>query len=132
MKPYKWTDDRTKVSIIADRAAGLTVREIAKYDMHANTVSRVCRQFAKDDPRTEYAQGILSGYRERLKSGAVKAVESGLDHPDDPYKRGNLGVQVLKGLGEFEQEKTSVHIANLMASVPEQWRSRYVVNDDAS
>src|SRR5262249_33920226 len=129
-KPYKWTDIKTQQAIFADRSAGLTVRQIAeKYGVHANTVSSICKKFAKEDPRTELAQGLLSGCRDRLEVKAVKAVESGLDCSDNPYKAGNLGVSVLKGLGVFNDESFNVHINQLFNSVPPEWRERYLVTN---
>src|SRR5262249_35240318 len=129
-KPYKWTDIKTQQAIFADRSAGLTVRQLAeKYGVHANTVSSICKKFAKEDPRTELAQGLLSGCRDRLEVKAVKAVESGLDCGDNPYKAGNLGVSVLKGLGVFNDESVNVHINQLFNSVPPEWRERYLVTN---
>ena len=99
---YKWTNPRTQTAIVSDKAAGLTVRQIAaKYDVSLNTVSRVVRRFKDAEPRTELANGVAEGYRERLKSKAIVAIESGLDYDADPYKRAHLGVKVLEGTGEF-------------------------------
>src|SRR5215831_1366682 len=94
IKPYKWTDFKTQQAIFADRSAGLTVRQVGeKYGVHPNTVVSICKKFAREDPRTELAQGLLSGSRDRLEVKAVSAVENGLDCRQDPYKAGNLGVE---------------------------------------
>src|SRR5262245_25487225 len=128
---YRWTDPKTQQAIFADRSAGLTVRQLAeKYGVHANTVSSICKKFAKEDPRTELAQGLLSGCRDRLESKAVRALEDGLDCTDNPYKRGNLGATTLKGLGVFNDDGVHVHMNQLINSVPEEWRDRYLVSSE--
>jgi len=128
---YRWTDPKTQQAIFADRSAGLTVRQVAeKYGVHPNTVVSICKKFAKEDPRTELAQGLLSGCRDRLEVKAVKAVESGLDCTDSPYKAGNLGVSVLKGLGVFNDESVNVHVNQMFNSVPPEFRSRYIVSSE--
>ena len=75
-------------------------------------------------------QGRVSGRRDRLEVKAVRAVEDGLDCEDNPYKRGNLGATVLKGLGVFNDESVHLHINQLINSVPEEWRDRYLVSSE--
>src|SRR5215831_15925975 len=126
IKPYKWTDFKTQQSIFADRSADLTVRQVAeKYGVHPNTVVSICKKFAKEDPRTELAQGLLSGCRDRLEVKAVKAVESGLDCTENPYRRGSLGVSVLKGLGVFNDDSVHVHMNQLINACPPEWREEF-------
>jgi len=128
---YRWTDPKTRQAIFADRSAGLTVRQVAeKYGVHPNIVVSVCKKFAKEDPRTELAQGLLSGCRDRLEVKAVLAVENGLDCTENPYRRGNLGVSVLKGLGVFNDDGVHVHMNQLINSVPAEWRDRYIVSSE--
>src|SRR5215831_7754486 len=128
---YRWTDFKTQQSIFADRSAGLTVRQVAeKYGVHPNTVVSICKKFAKEDPRTELAQGLLSGCRESLAVKAVAALESGLDCTDNPYKRGNLGATTLKGLGVFNDDGVHVHMNQLINSVPAEWRDQYIVSSE--
>ena len=132
---YRWTDPKTRQSIFADRSAGLTVRQVAeKYGVHFNTVVSICKKFAEEDPRTELAQGLLSGCRDRLEVKAVRALEDGLDCTDNPYKRGNLGVSTLRGLGVFNDESLHVHVNQLINACPPEWRERYglVTNDSAT
>src|SRR5262249_27829914 len=135
LKPYTWTDPKTCQGIFADRSAGLTVQQLAdKYNVHPNTVSRILRKFAKENPRTELAQGLLSGCRDRLESKAVRAVEDGLDCAENPYRRGNLGVSVLKGLDVFNDESIHVHMNQLINACPPEWREEFglVTNDCAT
>ena len=132
-KPYTWTDPKTCQAIFADRSAGLTLQQLAdKYNVHPNTVSRIVRKFAKENPQTELAQGLLSGCRDRLEVKAVRAVENGLDCGDNPYKAGNLGVSVLKGLGVFNDDSVHVHVNQLFDSIPPEWRERYLVTNDSA
>ena len=76
------------------------------------------KEFKGSCPRAELSKD-LSHYREKLKGKAITAVENGLDCPDDPYKQGNLGVQVLKGLGEFNGDNPKGDSLNiLIANMP--------------
>ena len=59
-----------------------------------------------------------------MKVKAVAAVNAGLDHPEDPYKRATIGNQALIGLGEFRTEQPNVSV--LVATLPADWRARYI------
>jgi len=59
-------------------------------------------------------------------------LESGLDCTDNPYKAGNLGVSVLKGLGVFNDDGVHVHVNQLFDSIPPEWRERYLVTNDSA
>ena len=99
-----------KQSIVADRASGMKIKDIAKkHGLHRITVGKVIKQFKRDAPSSMLANPV-GDYKERLKGKPVVAVEDGLECSVDPYKRGGLGVQVLKGIGEFEGEKPLVGI----------------------
>ena len=67
------------------------------------------KEFKRDVPASALANPV-GDYKERLKGKAVVAVEDGLECSVDPYKRCGLGVQVLKGIGEFEGENPLVGI----------------------
>jgi hypothetical protein len=99
-----------KQSIVADRVSGMKIKDIAKkHGLHRITVGKVIKQFKRDAPASMLANPV-GDYKERLKGKAIGAVENGLECPVDPYKRGGLGVQVLKGIGEFENERPLVGV----------------------
>jgi len=117
-KPFKWTQVQEKQGIISDASMGLSQAKIAeKWGVSRATVARVLKEFKEVCPQAELSKD-LSHYREKLKGKAITAVENGLDCPDDPYKQGNLGVQVLKGLGEFNGDTPSNPINVLIANMP--------------
>jgi hypothetical protein len=65
-------------------------------------------------------------YKNELKMKSIDAIHKGLEHKRDPYKRASLGVNVMKGIGEFQNDGANVNIQNVMASVPPEWRDRYI------
>ncbi len=121
-KGYKRLQIADKKAVIADYCGGMTQEAIAaKYNVHRATIARVVRDFKEECPQAEITQGT-AGYKDRLKGKAVVAVTAGLDDPTDNYKRGNLGVQVLKGIGEFsgdspKGDSLNILIANMPSSL---------------
>jgi hypothetical protein len=114
--------------IIAMRMQGASNKAIAnKLKLHHVTVCRVYRAFLKASvPIAE----DLTNWRSDLRGLAIKALRRGLADTTDSAKAGNLGVATLRGLGEFENEN-QVHIAALIATVPEAHRDRYLSLDGA-
>ncbi len=115
---------KTKQAICADAVAGLRVKEIAeRHHVHRVTVSKVLARFRREVPNNILADPE-GDFKTRLKTKAIVAVESGLDDLTDSYKRGNLGVSVLKGVGVFQDEQPrGVYIQ--LGTVPSQWAERY-------
>lgn len=111
-------------AMILMRAQGMSVKTIAgKLNRAADTVAKVLQKARKN------AEAEAPDFKETMKTKAITAVNAGLDEESDAYKRGNLGVQVLKGIGVFIGDNQSVTIHNLIAAVPEKWRERYITND---
>jgi hypothetical protein len=126
---HSWTSPRTQRAIIADRASGLSCREIGKkYDVDSSTVSRICRRFREESPESELAKDPVADYRSRLKTKSIRAIDAGLDDQSDNYKRGHLGVSVMKGIGEFEIDRgVHVTIEERARHLPPEWQARYMV-----
>lgn len=99
-------DTATKNAIIADRLAGLPNEIVGrKYGLHPVSVSRMFGQFKKlTAPKSEIHQ-TTENWRDRLKQKSIAAIDAGLDPNPDKYKAGNLGVSVMKGIGEFAGEQ---------------------------
>jgi hypothetical protein len=110
-------------AVIADRASGLSTIEIGKkYELHRVTVSRICSGFKKSVPNSELA-APAEDYRTRLKVKSIKALDAALDCGQDNYKRGGIAIQVMKGIGEF-QEVSFIGVQVGLAE-PSTWRTTY-------
>ena len=70
--------------------------------------------------------GIDYDWKADIKELSIVALRAGLVCPDEPYKRANLGVAGLKGLGEFEGDEGKVNIQTLIHAVPMAQRGRYL------
>jgi hypothetical protein len=117
--------DAERISIFMLHSEGYSYEEIGeKVSRSANTVRGIVFKAKKE----AIAAGMKLNWREDLKERSIVAVRAGLDHDKDPYKRAGVGIQTLKGLGEFETEG-QVHIAQLLNSIPEGQRDRYVSLD---
>lgn len=139
---------RTELVIEAGRMRydeRLRIKEIAKrLNVAYGTASRYVREFRGLEQRTGTALASTAGrdkierkaeakvaktlvnYQENLRQKAVVAVEAGLDDPADSYKRGGLGVQVLKGLGDFAPDQGAVGVQFLIETCPPEWRDDFI------
>lgn len=122
-----------KLAIVASRAAGVPVNELAaRYKVSRQTISNVLSGL-KDAQRKDAKEEFdAMTYRSTLRRKGYKAVEAGLDCEDDQYKRGNLGAVVLKGLGDFTGESINLNVQQFIASIPEDMRERYLTLDDVT
>lgn len=118
--------DGERQAILALRAQRLSVREIA------DRIGRGVRTVEQCIKRAKEQAGLLTDtdWREEMALNSIDAINSALRSRKDVYKAGNLGKDVMKGLGEFAQDGTQVHINQLMASVPPEFRDRYFVTAD--
>jgi len=120
--------DLEKQTICAMRTQGVSNQKIAdSLGLHPVTVSKTYHSFLRaaspiiDD---------LGDWRRDMKILAVKAVKRGLTDESDKYKAGNLGVQALRGIGEFEQEGNTLNFQALINSIPANMRARYISSED--
>jgi hypothetical protein len=113
------------MAIIADRSAGLSCSAVAeKYQVDKGTVSRICSRFREQVPEAEMSVD-LANWKEQLKTEAVKAVHEALRCEIDAYKRGGIGLQTLRGLGEMAGE-TAFQVNHFsIDNVPADWQNRY-------
>jgi len=82
------------------------------FDCNENTVCALVKSVRKSQ-----FSPLSEDWRENMRPRAVTAVNAGLDHTKDPYKRANIGVQVLKGLGDFRGD-TDLNVVTLVSSSP--------------
>lgn len=125
----------TKKAIFALRLQGLSNAEIGeRVNLHPVSVSRIFSHVKKletagvipeqlEEPPSDVE--VLRGWKERLTTKSIKALDRGLDDTADNYRAGALGRDVLKGLGELQGDSVNVSIHVLLASVPPEWRERY-------
>lgn len=126
-KPGVKLSDGEKAAILIMRGKQMSIPEIARtLDRDPDTVSK----FLKKVLIMAEGAGIDYDFKEDLKIRSIDAVKSGLDHGEDPYKRANLGVNVLKGLGVLHPDGTQVHINNMINNVPPEYKGRYVTLED--
>ena len=116
--------DIQKQTIAVLRTQGMSNHAIAaKLGIHHITVSKAYSEFRRE------ASGVIDDigkdWRNDLKVLAVKAIKRGLIDKSDNFKSGSIGVQALKGLGEFAQEGNTINVAALINAVPEHMRDRY-------
>jgi hypothetical protein len=127
-----WTDEGTKMAIIADKAAGVPVRVIcSRYGLNASTVWRICKKVQLAHPRSALSRGSTSeDLKTRITSKAYNALEGGLDCADDPYRRGALGHQTLKEIGTLAelgaQNEGEREAIRQLAGMSEEMRKRYL------
>ena len=131
-KKYHHTSVDVQKAIILDRSAGLADHQCAKkYGVSVATVNRCWSRFAKSAKAERHlAEEPIGVFHSRIRRKAIDAVESGLDHKADPYKRADVGVKVMKGIGEFDNDKTVINNFNIVAQTPAHLRERYLSNDD--
>lgn len=120
-----------KRAIIVEKSNGDPVQIIAvRYDVTPATVNKIWREFVSStvDVR-RLGDENLEIFKTKIRRKAVNAIENGLDCDRDPYRQGALGVQVMKGIGEFKQEDAGgVRVNVLIGSVPVDWKQRYIGN----
>jgi len=92
-------------ALLASYVAGEPTTELAKrFKISRQWVSKIVNDFKRARLGIEDIDGV--NFKSRLKRKAIVAVESGLDCPDDPYKRARVGTTVLEGIGEFDNGRT--------------------------
>lgn len=122
-----------KRAIIAEHAQGVPRKVLAlKYDVSEATVNRIWKEFIQEASDLKLlTEEEPQKFHSRIRAKAVRAIEAGLDHDQDPYRQGALGVQVMKGIGEFKGDHDSGQIkVNVMINtVPPEWKARYIGAD---
>jgi len=104
-------------TIVAEHVIGRTNVDIAnRLKINKSAVCRVLRVYREAEPKSVVADPV-GDFREDLRREAIKAVRAGLVDDKDSYKRATIGVQTLRGLGEFKD--TAVQgISVIMSSIP--------------
>lgn len=111
---------------------GKSIRKIAaERSMSKNTIAKAIKIFREPPPEQK---SQTESTREQLEQKAFVAIEAGLDADADPYKRADVGFKYLKGTGVFSDDEArkevNIHIQNMLAGIPEEWRDRYQRSTD--
>lgn len=117
-----------KAAILLYRANNIGLTEIAKrLNRSLNTVSRFIQKMTVIAKQAGYDDIDV---KETLKQKSIDAMMEGLDYNVDPYKRGDLGVKVAKGVGFLEPDHSSASVNFLFNNVPPEMRGRYISLDE--
>jgi hypothetical protein len=83
-----------------------------EFKLHRNTVADLVKTVreASNSP-------LSTDWRSNMRPKAIAAVNNGLDCSEDAYKQANVGVQVLKGLGDFRGD-SEVSIVTMISNAP--------------
>jgi len=106
------------------RANGSTMPAIAD---HLNRSLSCVAHFLGSHKKDAVAAGLApADWKEDMRVKAVDGINAGLTCETDAYKRGNLGVRVMVGLGYFTPDNNT-NINQIINAIPPEWRERYSV-----
>ncbi len=125
-------------AIVAQHVAGKGPTEIAKiYGVSRQTISTFLNDFrrSREGKPGEDVIGARTGdYKQELKSLAVPALKRSLSDTTEVHKAANTAVNVMKGLGEFREDRlgdVNLFVAQI-ANLPADWQKHYVSSDDVT
>lgn len=127
--PTSAISQATRRAIIVEKSYGDSDEIIAlRYDIRPSQVAKVWRNFVDStvDVR-RLGDENPEIFKSKIRKKAVNAIENGLDCDRDPYRQANVGIQVMKGIGEFKSDDDRGSRINiLIGSVPNEWKDRYI------
>lgn len=127
--PRKPLTEAEKRSIVLDRVSGLTNSAVAKkYGISRALASKHYRDFMREATHAEIVQ-TPAEFREILKNKAFTAVQAGLDCETDQYRRATIGIQVLKGIGEFQPDQV-LGVGQIIVNLPSEMREAFGLDSD--
>jgi hypothetical protein len=130
--PSTYIPPKVRRAVIVEKSQGLDNVEIAmRWDISTQAVARIWRDFVDSTSDTrQLGDENPDVFRKKIRRKAVKAIENGLDCDRDPYRQAGVGVQVMKGIGEFatESNHNSVRVNVLLNAVPNEWKQRYIAS----
>ncbi len=123
-KTTRFLNETQRQAIIAEVASGRKQVDVAQaFNVHPNTVNSLVRAV-----RTAGTQAFSADWRTKQTTNAITAVDCGLTHDADPYRRADLGVKVLTGLGVYKSDTSSTTV-NIFANVQDLPRDWYEANE---
>lgn len=118
-----------KQAIIIEMASQTPVKLIAiRYDCAESTVRKIWAEFCAQASKVRrIADETPEETKSWLRGKALVAIENGLDCDRDPYRQAAVGINVMKGIGEFKSDHSEgTRINVLVNAVPESWKTRYI------
>lgn len=102
-------------AVIDDKLSGMAIPKIAaKHGISTRTVYSYLKAFQNPEAvksavesgnynsTAGTVQSTATAYKQRIKEYSIDALEAGLLDPKDNYKRAGIAVQVMRGIGEFQ------------------------------
>lgn len=117
LKHGKRLTETEKRAIVAAVGVKGSMQQVAdEFGVHRNTVSELCKSV-----RDEVPNSVLgASWRSQMREKAVVSVNRALDDDTDSYKSGAIGVNVLKGLGDFAPDQGNINVQQLAISMPQE------------
>lgn len=114
--PVRRLSEAERRAIVAHYTSNGSILQTSQhFGVHRNTVSTIVNSVRK---LANVSESVLApNWRETMRPKAIQAVTAGLEHDDDPYKQANVGIQVLKGLGDFKND-AELNIVTLVSNAP--------------
>lgn len=124
-------NESSRRAIISAYSSGLTQDQVAEqFGVSRNTVGYLVKSI-RDVPNHSLSKAQPQAWRESVIAKSQVAIDAGLDHDADPYKRATLATVVMKGVGEWTGDgQVSVFVTHV-SQLPADMRSEYVSSDDA-
>lgn len=120
-KPKTGLTDGEKAAIVMMRAQNLSYAVIGRrLGRNPDSVA----QYVRGLKEAAKGYGVEGDWKQELKEKSIEAIYDGLDCTESPYKRADLGVKVMKGIGEFRADSV-VQLNNLVQNTPPEWQDRY-------
>lgn len=122
----------TRRSIIQAKADGMPSKVIAlQHGVSINSVNTIWSDFMAENNGDGLAEADEEKFKAGIRKKARRAIISGLDCDRDPYRQAAVGVNVMKGIGDFKtDEGSNTQVNILINSVPAEWKSRYIKSPD--
>lgn len=118
-----------KKAIIIEKANGAPNKLVAiRYDVSEHSVATIWKQFCAESAKVgTLASESVEDTKKWLRGKALNAIDNGLSDDRDAYRQAALGVQVMKGIGEFKTDHGEGAKVNIMINnVPDGWKDRYI------
>ena len=118
----RYLNDAQRQAIVSAVSSGIPQNVVAQqFGVNRVTVSKIMRSMR------QATHDMLGGdWKQQQVTLGATAVNAGLRCEDDPYRRADLGVKVLTGLGVYKSEasSTTTNIYVNVQDLPSDWHSR--------
>lgn len=114
----------TDMAMVTELVVGTPLEVIAKnYNVDIRYAQRLRSEWMKACKLQE-----TMDYRHELKVLSLEAVRDGLKSKADPFKRANIGIRSLQGIGEFKPDTINLNVLQRLENVPPELRGRFITS----